>query len=126
MKAATTRHIDPLCIEVLTRMLEFNVKELRKPTNFACLMEQKIEAELEKEAKKRDEETHKGNGAYKGEQEYDIRKRSRDELHKAIDDQLERWEHSLKYAVKVIDTSMQWDLVAAAVEAARIKVFELG
>ena len=49
----------PLCIEVLTRLLEFNVKELRKPTHLAIMMEQRIEAELEKEAKKRDEETQK-------------------------------------------------------------------
>ena len=52
----------------------------------------------------------------KGEQEHDIRKRNREELHKAIDDQLERIEHSLKYAVKIKETSMQWDLIAAAVE----------
>ena len=68
----------------------------------------------------------KGNDAYNGEQKYDTRTRNRDESHKAIDDQLERREHSLKYATKVRDTSMQSDLVAAAVEAAVIKVFELG
>ena len=30
----------------------------------------------------------------------------------------------LKYAVKIRDTSMQWDLVAAAVETAVIKIFK--
>jgi len=55
----------PLCIEVLTKLLEFNVKELRRPTNFACMMEQRIEDELDEEAKKRDEENLKGNDAYK-------------------------------------------------------------
>ena len=44
----------PLCIEVLRKLLEFNVKELRRPTNFASLMEQRIEDELDKEAKTRD------------------------------------------------------------------------
>ena len=53
-------------------------------------------------------------------------KRNREELHKAIDDQLARRGHSLKHAVKIKDTSMQWDLIAAAVEAAVINVFNLG
>ena len=54
-----------LCIEFPTQLLEFNVKELRRPTNFASLMEQRIEDELDKEANKRDEEILKGNDAYK-------------------------------------------------------------
>ena len=62
----------------------------------------------------------------KGEQKHDNRKRNREELRKAIDDQLTRREHSLKHAVKTKDTSMQWDLIAAAVETAVIKVFNLG
>ena len=48
-----------------------------------------------------------------------------DKFHAIIDDQLERREHSLKYAAKVKDTGMQWDLVAAAVEAAGNKHFNL-
>ena len=54
----------PLCIEVLTRLLEVNVKELQTPTNFANMLEQKIEAELDREAKIRDEEILKGNDTY--------------------------------------------------------------
>ena len=76
--------------------------------------------------KKRDEETLNGNESYQGQTEHDIRKRNREALHTAIDDQLERRENSLKHAVKVKDTGMQWDLVAAAVEAAVIKHFKLG
>ena len=70
--------------------------------------------------------SRKGNDTYQGEQEHAISKRNRGELHKRIDDQLERREHRLKHAAKVKDTSMQWDLIAAAVEAAVIKVFNLG
>ena len=40
-------------------------------------------------------------------------------------DALERREHRLKHAVKVKDTSMQWDLIAAAAEEAAIKFFKL-
>lgn len=65
----------PLCIKVLTKLLEFNVKELRRPTNFASMMEQRIEEELAREANKRDDEILKGNDAYEGEQEHQIRKK---------------------------------------------------
>ena len=57
MNVSTTPTHRPLCIEVLTRLLEFNVKELRKPTNFASMLEQRIEAELDAEATRKDEET---------------------------------------------------------------------
>ena len=88
------------------------------------MLEQRIEAELESAAKKKEDEIQKGNEAFQGEQEYAIRKRNREELHKEIDDQFERREHRLKHAVKSKDTSMQWDLVAAAVETTVIKVFK--
>ena len=115
----------PLCIEVLTKLLEFNVKELRRPTNFPNMMEQRIEDEIDVEDKRRDEETLNGNETYQGQTEHDIRKRIREAFHIAIDDQLERRENSLKHAVNVKDIDMQWDLIAAAVEAAVIKVFNL-
>ena len=81
---------------------------------------------MKQQPRKKEDEIQKGNEAFQGEQEYAIRKRSREELHKEIDDQLGRREHRLKHAVKIKDTSMQWDLVAAAVEAAVIKVFKTG
>ena len=40
----------PLCIEVLTKLLEFNVEELRMPTIIASMIEQRIEDELAREA----------------------------------------------------------------------------
>ena len=42
-----------------------------------------------------------------------------------MDDALERREHRLKHAVKIKDTSMQWDLIAAVVEEAVIEFFKL-
>ena len=38
---------------------------------------------------------------------------------------MERREHRLKHAVKMKDTSTQWDLIAAAVEEAVVKLFKL-
>ena len=58
----------PLCIEVPTRMLEANVKELQRPINFASMFEQRIEAELETAVKKKEDEILKGNDAFQGEQ----------------------------------------------------------
>ena len=76
--------------------------------------------------KNQDEQILNGNDAYQGPSEHDIRKNIANGVHGAINDQLERREHSLKHAVKVQDTAMQWDLIAAADEIAVIKVFELG
>ena len=53
----------PFCIEVLTKMLEFNVKELRRPTNFADIIEQQTSDEIDLENKKRDEQILNGNDA---------------------------------------------------------------
>ena len=78
-----------------------------------------------KRLRQKDEEILKGNDTYQGEQEYAIRKRSRDEFHKEIDDQLGRREHRLTHAVKITDTSMQLELVAVPVETAVTKFFQL-
>ena len=52
-------------------------------------------------------------------------KRNLDSLHKTIDTAIEKRKHRLSYAVKLKDTSMQWDLIAAAVEEGVIEFFEL-
>ena len=52
-------------------------------------------------------------------------KRNLDSLHKAIDTAIEKKKHRLSYAVRIRDTSMQWDLIAAAVEEGVIEFFEL-
>ena len=43
----------PLCIEVLTKLFGFNVREPRKTTHFASMMEQHIEGEIDVENKKK-------------------------------------------------------------------------
>ena len=50
----------PLCIAVLTRLPEVYVKELQRPTNFANMFEQRIEAELVAAAKRKEGEAQKG------------------------------------------------------------------
>ena len=115
----------PLTIEIITKLLETTSKELKKPTNFAWMFNQKIEKQVEETQAKREEEKAKGNDDFKGEQEHSIRKRGLDSLHKAIDTAIGKKKHRLSYAVRQRDTSMQWDLIVAAVEEGVIEFFEL-
>ena len=46
----------PLIIEIVTKLLEKTSRELKKPTNSAKMLSQKIEAEIEEAAVKREEE----------------------------------------------------------------------
>ena len=97
----------PLVIEVVTKMLEATVKELQKPTNFAWLLNHKIEKEVEKEMVKKGEEKQKGNDKYEGKQEFTIRKKNLEILHKEMDEAMEKRKHRIRYAVSQRDTSMQ-------------------
>ena len=80
------------------------------------MLNQKIEEEVEEAHLKREEEKTKGNEDFEGEQEYSIRKRNLDSFQKEMDIAMKKREHRLKHAVKLKDTSMQWDLIAAGVE----------
>ena len=80
----------PLVIEVVTKLLESTCKERRKPTNFAWILNQKIEKEVDEALKKREEEKAKGNDDFKEEQEYSIRKRNLESLQKEMDIAVER------------------------------------
>ena len=80
-------------------MLEATVKELQKPINFAGLSNQRIEEEVEKEAWRKEEEKQKGKDTYEGEQEFTIREKILEELHKLMDEALEHRKHRIRYAV---------------------------
>ena len=66
----------PLIIEVVTKLLEATIKELQKPTNFAWMLNQKIDKEVEEAQMKRETELANGNESYEGEKEHCIRKRT--------------------------------------------------
>jgi len=89
------------------------------------MLNQKIQKEVEEAHLKWEEDKAKGNESFQGEQEHSIRKRNLDSLHKAIDTAIEKKKHRLSYAVRIRDTSMQWDLIVAAVEEGVIEFFEL-
>ena len=58
----------PPIIEVVTKLLESTCKELKKPTNFAWMLNQKIEKEVEEAQLKREEEKARGYEDFEGEQ----------------------------------------------------------
>ena len=80
------------------------------------MLSQKIESEIEEAAVKREEEKNNGNDNHEGEQEHSIRQRNIEALHREMDQAVGKRKHRLDYAVKLRDTSTQWDLIAAAVE----------
>ena len=63
-----------------------------------------------------EKEKASGNDSFEGEQEYSIRKRNLDALHQEMNLVIEKRKHRLIYVVKLKDTDMQWDLIAAGVE----------
>ena len=65
----------PLIIEIVTKLLENTSRELKKPTNFAKLLERRIEQQVEEADAKQEVERANGNDDYKGEKEHDIRKK---------------------------------------------------
>ena len=115
MKTATIPH-RPLIIEVVTKLLAATVKELQKSTNFAWMLNQKIDKEVEEAQKKREEELANGNEHFEGEKEHSIRKKNLDHPHGEMDEAIEKRKHRLAYAVKTKDSSSQWDLIAAGAE----------
>ena len=54
----------PLIIEIMTKLLENTSRELKKPTNFANMLNQKIEEEAEDAAVKLEENKATGNETY--------------------------------------------------------------
>ena len=77
------------------------------------MLNQEIDKEVEEAQIKREEELADWNENFEGEQEHIIRKRSIDHLHGKMDEAIETRKHRLAYAVKIKDTSSQWDLIAA-------------
>ena len=57
--------------------------------------------------------------------ENEIRRKELKELHKLIDEQIEKRQHRIALAQAQKDTTRQWDLVAAAVEQANIEYHKL-
>ena len=51
----------PLIIEVWANLLERTTNELQTPTNYAKLMEEKVQEEIRAEAKKHEDELQSGN-----------------------------------------------------------------
>ena len=111
----------PIQIRVATSKLRTVTNQLRKPTNFATLFQNKLDQDIaakqeeaDKKAKEKDQEPKKVDT-------YDIRKEHLRKLHTLIDKHLENRKYRLMVASDKKNTTMQWDLIAAAVEEAIIE-----
>jgi hypothetical protein len=107
-----------------------------KQTNYATLFEEKVKEEihqeekqiLEEEKQAEQEEIHGRKEEHKKTKEKQprkvnaskIRKKHLDELHKLMDDQIEKRDWRFQLAVFQSNTTRQWQLIAAAVEEANI------
>ena len=115
----------PLIIEIMTKLLENTSRELKKPTNFASMLNQKIDEEAEEVAVKLEENKAIGNDTYEAEKEHSIRHINIEGLHQAMDQAIDKRKHRLDYAALQRDTDTQWDLIAAGVEEGVIDFFKL-
>ena len=115
----------PLIIEVETNKLEQITRELQRPTNFAKLLEDKIQEEVQQEETKASEEEEKGNTHYEQTDDHSIRKKNMEQLHKLMDEQHDKRKYRLQHAVEAKDTNTQWDLIAAIAEEANIDFHNL-
>jgi hypothetical protein len=119
----------PLAIEVDVKEMKRVTRMLAKPTDFAELFEQKIRedvAQLEQEHKEGRIQAGHPMLDKKGEPNVNkVRSRNTQELQTLMDQQVASREYRFKLAEMKKDTTRQWDLVAAATEAAVIEYMNL-
>ena len=124
----------PLFIEANVEKMETVTRKLQKTTDYAKLLEDKIQGRVQ-EAKAKaeaEEEAHggKAQGGGKatkktGADENAIRKQTTKELHDERDKQVARRACRFRDAAMREDTTTQWDLVPASVEEANIHYHEV-
>jgi len=115
----------PLMIEISTDKLEIEVWQLQKPTNYAEMFEEKVQETYEQQEDVQNEDStgesrDKEKAKRKRKDENEIRKELKGKLQDLMDEQEEARRHRFAYAHEARDTTMIWDLVAAAAEQANI------
>ena len=114
----------PLAIEIDVADLKQTIRVLEKPQHFAEMFEDKLKADIE--ALDKDVQEGKIAGSHPmldksgRPNENMVRKRNTKEFQRLMDLQIETRRHRFKLAEHQKDTTRQWDLTAAAVEAAVI------
>ena len=115
----------PLAVEIEVADLKQVTRVLAKPANFADMFEEKLKEDLEALEQEVQEGTlTKGHAMLdkKGRpNENNVRRRNTREFQRLLDQQIEVRKHRLELAVHQKDTTRQWDLTAAAFEAAAIE-----
>ena len=111
----------PIRMKVASAKLKSVTNQLRRPTNFATLFQEKVDNEIKAKQDAMDAEAREKNEEPKKADENAIRKSNLDRLHGLMDKHIKSREFRLKKAVCLRDTTTQWDLIAAAAEEANIE-----
>ena len=111
----------PIRIRIATAQLKTTTNQLRRPTNYATLFQEKMDKDVKAKQEMMDAEAKANGEKAKKVDENLIRKSNLDKLHALMDKHLKEREPRIKRAVSQKNTTMQWDLIVAAVEAANIE-----
>ena len=111
----------PIRIKVASAKLKSVTNQLRRPTNFATLFQEKVDKEIKAKQETMDAEAKEKHEEPKKADDNAIRKNNLEQLHALMDKHINNREFRLKKAVCLRDTTTQWDLIAAAAEDANIE-----
>ena len=115
----------PIAITVLIKKLVTETNELQKTTNFAKLFEIKVQEEVAGKRVEADKAAEEAGEKKKQIDEGAIMRRNLAELHEHMGTQIDKRKYRLEHATAIKDTTMQWDLIAAATEDATTRFFQL-
>ena len=111
----------PIRMRIAVAQLKTVTNQLRRPTNYATLFQEKVDKDVKAKQEEMDAEAEAKGEKSKKADENEIRKNNLSKLHGLMDKHIKEREPRIKRAVDQKNTTMQWDLIAAAVEAANIE-----
>ena len=115
----------PAIIDVGTKKLMTATRQLQKPTDFAELFEAKLQEEVTRQQDIMNEQSKVDGSEPNTADQNKIRKQHIEILHGHMDEQISKRHYRLLQAQVAGDTTIQWDLIAAAMEEANIDYHQL-
>ena len=115
----------PIRIKVATSELKTVTNQLRKPTNYATLFQEKLDKDLAAKKDEAEREAKENNEEPKKVDINAVRKEHTQRLHNLMDKHLEKRKHRLQASAENKNTTRQCDLIAVATEDANIEYRQL-
>ena len=115
----------PAFNDVCTKKLQTTTRQLHKPTNFADLFEAKLQEEEKRQQDIMNEQSKADGCEPTTADQNKIRKQHLESLHGHMDEQIRKRHYRLLQAHVAGDTTIQWDLIAAAMQETNIDYHEL-